>query len=131
MPIKQLTVFLENQAGGLLDVTRILKEQDINLEGFSTTEARDYGILRLIVSDTDTAHRALEEAGFTTHLMDVICIELEDRPGELYKILDILASEGIGIDYIYLITDTKIVLNVADINGTEEVLRKNNAKICG
>lgn len=131
MPIKQLTVFLENQAGGLLDVTRILKEQDINLEGFSTTEARDYGILRLIVSDTETAHRALEEAGFTTHLMDVICIELEDRPGELYKILDILASEGIGIDYIYLITDTKIVLNVADINGTEEILRKNNAKICG
>ncbi len=131
MPIKQLTVFLENQAGGLLDVTRILKEQDINLEGFSTTEARDYGILRLIVSDTETAHQALKKAGFTTHLMDVICIELKDRPGELYKLLDILASEGIGIDYIYLIADTKIVLNVADINETEEVLRKNNAKLCG
>lgn len=131
MPIRQLTVFLENQAGGLLDVTRILKERDINLEGFSTTEARDYGILRLIVSDTETAHRALKEADFITHLMDVICIELEDRPGELYKILDILAGEGIGIDYIYLIADAKTVLNVADIKETEKVLRKNNVKLCG
>jgi hypothetical protein len=131
MPVKQLTVFLENQSGGLAEVTGVLKERNINLEGFSRTEARDYGILRLVVSDTEKAHKALRDAGFTTHIEDVICIEIEDKPGELYKILEILAGEGIGIDYIYLITGTRIVLNVADINETEEVLRKNNLKLCG
>lgn len=130
MPIRQLTVFLENKKGRLAEVTRILKEQDINLQGFSTTEARDYGILRLVVSDVETAHQALGEAGFTTHLADVICVEVEDKPGELYKILDILAREGINIDYIYVIAGTRIVLSVADITRTEEVLRKNNIKLC-
>ena len=61
MPIKQLTVFLENQTGRLAEVTRILKNQDINLQGFSTTEARDYGILRLIVSDTEKARQSLKD----------------------------------------------------------------------
>lgn len=131
MPIKQLTVFLENQTGRLAEVTRILKERNINLQGFSTTEARDYGILRLVVSDTEMGSQALKEAGFTTHLADVICVEVEDRPGELYRILDVLASEGINIDYIYVIAGTKIVLNVTDIAATEEVLRENNIKLCG
>ncbi len=130
MPMKQLTVFLENQTGRLAEVTGILKERGINLRGFSTTEARDYGILRLVVSDVETAHQALKEAGFTTHLADVICIEVEDKPGGLYKILDILAREGINIDYIYVIAGTRIVLSVADIARTEEVLRRNNIKLC-
>ena len=130
MPVKQITVFLENQTGRLAGVTRILKEENINLQGFSTTEARDYGILRLVVSDVDEATAGLKNAGYTTHLADVICVEVEDRPGELFKILDMLAGEGINIDYIYVIAGTKIVLSVADVEATEQVLLKNGIKLC-
>lgn len=130
MPVQQLTVFLENQTGRLAEVTRILKEADINLKGFSTTEARDYGILRLIVSDTETARMKLKEAGFTTHIADAICIKVEDKPGELYKILDLLAGEKINIDYIYVIADTRLVLSVSDIEKTESILKKNGAALC-
>lgn len=130
MPVKQITVFLENQAGRLAGVTRILKEENINLQGFSTTEARDYGILRLVVSDVDKATTGLRNAGYTTHLADVICVEVEDRPGELFKILDMLAGEGINIDYVYVIAGTKIVLSVADVGATEQVLLKNGIKLC-
>jgi len=131
MPVKQITVFLENQAGRLAGVTRILKEENVNLQGFSTTEARDYGILRLVVSDVDKATTGLKNAGYTTHLADVICVEVEDRPGELFKILDMLAGEGINIDYVYVIAGTKIVLSVADVGAVEKVLLKNNIKLCG
>lgn len=130
MPVQQLTVFLENQTGRLAEVTRILKEADINLKGFSTTEARDYGILRLIVSNTETARMKLKEAGFTTHIADAICIKVEDKPGELYKILDLLAGEKINIDYIYVIADTRLVLSVSDIEKTESILKKNGAALC-
>lgn len=130
MPVQQLTVFLENQTGRLAEVTRILKEADINLKGFSTTEARDYGILRLIVSDTETARMKLKEAGFTTHIADAICIKVEDKPGELYKILELLAGEKINIDYIYVIADTRLVLSVSDIEKTESILKKNGAALC-
>ena len=128
MSIKQLTVFLENQTGRLAEVSKILKDQNINMQGFSTTEARDYGILRLVVDDFEKSRQLLKEAGFTTHMADVICIEVEDKPGQLYNILDILADEGINIDYIYVIAGTRIVLSVADITEAEKILIKKLLK---
>lgn len=130
MAIKQLTVFLENQTGRLAEVAKILKKQNINLQGFSTTEARDYGILRLVVSDVEKSKDSLKEAGFTTHIADVICVKVIDRPGELSNILDILAAEGVNIDYIYVIAGTRIVLSVSDIKKAEDILVKNNVKLC-
>lgn len=130
MPIKQLTVFLENQTGRLAEVTRILKEQNINLQGFSTTEARDYGILRLVVSDTEKARQGLKDAGFTTHVAEAICIKVEDKPGELHQILEILADSQINIDYVYVIAGTRLVLSVEDVNKTEEILKKNGVFLC-
>jgi len=130
MPVKQLTVFLENKLGRLAEVARILKKGNINLQGFSTTEARDYGILRLVVSDTEKARQSLKNAGFTTHIADAICVKVEDKPGELSKILDILANEGINIDYIYVIAGTKLVLSVADIKKTEDILKRNGIGLC-
>jgi len=130
MPLKQITVFLENQTGRLADVTGILKSKDINLQGFSTTEARDYGILRLVVSHVDKAKQALKDAGFTTHIADVICVTLEDRPGELHRILDLLAGQGVNIDYIYVIAGTRIVLSVANIEETEKILKENGIDLC-
>ena len=130
MPVEQITVFLENQTGRLADVTKMLSDEDINLQGFSTTEARDYGILRLVVSDVKRAKEALKNAGFTTHIADVICITVEDRPGELYKILNVLAGEGVNIDYVYVIAGTRIILSVANIEAAEEILLKNGVRLC-
>ncbi len=130
MPVKQITVFLENQTGRLAEVARILKEQNINLQGFSTTEARDYGILRLVVSDTQKARESLKAAGFTTHVAEVICVEVKDEPGQLLKILEILADSGINIDYIYVIAQTRIVMSVKDIQKTEKVLADNSIQLC-
>ena len=130
MPIKQLTIFLENQTGRLAEVAKILKNQDVNLQGFSTTEARDYGILRLIVSDTEKARQSLKDAGFTTHIAEAICVKVLDKPGELYKILDVLAGEKINVDYIYVIAGTRIVLSVNEITRAEEILKKHGIELC-
>jgi len=130
MPVKQLTTFLENQAGRLAEVAKILKDADINLQGFSTTEARDYGILRLVVSDTEKAREKLKKAGFTTHIADVICFKVEDRPGALSRILDILLGNNVNIDYIYVIAGTRIVISVTDIPRTEKILKDNNIELC-
>lgn len=131
MPVKQLTVFLENKTGRLAEVARILKNKNVNLQGFSTTEARDYGILRLIVSDLEKARKSLKDEGFTTHVADVICVKVEDKPGELSKVLDILAGKNINIDYIYVIAGTRIALSVPDIKKTEDILVENNIRLCG
>ena len=130
MPIKQLTVFLENKLGRLAEVTRILKKENINLQGFSTTEARDYGILRIVVSDVKKSREALKKAGFTTHIADAICIRVEDRPGELLNVLDTLSDAKINIDYIYVIAGTRVVLSVPELERAEKLLIEKGFFIC-
>ena len=130
MPIKQLTVFLENKLGRLAEVARILKRENINLQGFSTTEARDYGILRIVVSDPEKARDALKKEGFTTHVADAICVGVEDKPGELLHILDTLTDQKINVDYIYVIAGTRVVLSVPDIERAEKILKEKGFGRC-
>jgi len=130
MPIKQLTVFLENKLGRLAEVARILKKESINLQGFSTTEARDYGILRIVVSDPEKARDVLKKSGFTTHIADAICVGVEDKPGELLQILDTLTDRKINVDYIYIIAGTRVVLSVHELEIAEKILKEKGFRIC-
>lgn len=130
MPIKQLTVFLENKTGRLAEVARILKRESINLQGFSTTEARDYGILRIVVSDAEKAREVLKKSGFTTHMADVICVGVEDKPGELLQVLDTLTERRINVDYIYVIAGTRVVISVFDIENAERILFEKGFNVC-
>ena len=118
----------------MFGVTKILKEENINLQGFSTTEARDYGILRLVVSDVDKAVTALRNAGYTTHLADVICVEVEDRPGGLNRILDILNRAGINVEYMYAFVqhtgkNAVMIFRIDPIDEAIKLLQKNNVTV--
>ena len=95
MKVTQLTVFLENRSGRLAEVADILGQAGINIRGFSTTEAAEYGIVRLIVTDPDRARQLLHDAGFTTHFSEVLCVKVEDVPGGLAEVLDQLAAAGV------------------------------------
>ncbi len=83
MKVTQLTVFLENRSGRLAEVAGLLGREGINIRGFSTTEAAEYGIVRLIVTDPVRARDLLHAAGFTTHFSQVICVRVPDEPGGL------------------------------------------------
>ena len=98
MRVRQLTVFLENRSGRLAEVADILGKADINIRGFSTTEAAEYGIVRLIVTDPERARQLLHDAGFTTHFSSVICLRVPDHPGALATALEQLAAANVSID---------------------------------
>ena len=111
MKVTQLTVFLENRSGRLAEVTDILGKEGINIRGFSTTEAAEYGILRLIVPDPERAREILHKEGLTTHLTEVVCVGVPDEPGGLARVLDLLAEHEISVDYMYSITFNYICYN--------------------
>ena len=92
MKVTQLTVFLENRSGRLAEVADMLGKAGINIRGFSTTEAAEYGIVRLMVADPERARDLLHKAGFTTHFSQVICVGVPDEPGGLARVLDELAA---------------------------------------
>lgn len=123
MKVRQLTVFLENRSGRLAEVADMLGKAGINIRGFSTTEAAEYGILRLIVTDPDRARQILHDAGFTTHFSSVICVKVSDTPGGLAQVLDQLAEAGVSIDYLYSISFHNICFAVHDIDRAVELLQ--------
>ena len=122
MKVTQLTAFLENRSGRLAEVADILGAAGINIRGFSTTEAAEYGIVRLIVTDPEKARQLLHDAGFTTHFSQVVCVRVSDQPGGLARVLDELAVAGVSIDYLYSISFEYICFALRDVDRAVELL---------
>jgi hypothetical protein len=101
MKVEQISIFLENKPGGLEEVTRILKDAQINIRTLSLADTTDFGILRLIVNDVDKASRVLKEQGYRISRTTVVAVEVPDRPGGLHSILEVLSKNGINVEYLY------------------------------
>ncbi|HYA02557.1 MAG TPA: ACT domain-containing protein [Syntrophobacteria bacterium] len=101
MKVEQISIFLENKAGRLAEVTRVLGEGGINIRALSLADTSDFGILRLIVNDHGKAKQVLKEHGFTVGRTEVVAVEVEDKPGGLNRILQILSTAGINVEYMY------------------------------
>ena len=127
MAIRQLTVFVENKQGKLVEITRLLAEAGIDMRALSIADTKDFGILRLIVSDTDKALLELAEHGVMVKITEVAAVELPHRPGSLNGALTALNEAGINVEYLYAFLSSKgqgayVVLRVADNAAAEEVL---------
>ncbi len=101
MVVEQISIFLENKAGRLAEVTRALSEADISIRALSLADTSDFGILRIIVQDHEKAKNILKDKGFTTGRTTVVAVEVEDKPGGLNNILEILAENTINVEYMY------------------------------
>lgn len=123
MNVKQLSVFIENKAGRVSEITDVLGTHDVNIRGFSVSDTADYGIVRLIVDLPERGKEALESAGFTVKVSDVICLNLPDHPGGLASVLKVVAEAGVNIEYVYSLISTYVVINVADIDRSLSLLK--------
>jgi len=101
MAIKQLTVFVPNRKGTIVEVTDILAKNNINIRALSIAETEDFGILRLIVSDENAAEKMLKENGYLIKVVDVVGVKIGDEPGKLTAALDVLDKENINVEYLY------------------------------
>ena len=101
MLVEQISVFLENKSGRLSEVTGILTEAGVNIRALALADTSDFGVLRLIVDNKDKAIDALKDNGFTVGKTQVLAVEVEDRPGGLNSILEILKANKINVEYMY------------------------------
>jgi len=134
MRVEQISIFLENKAGRLAEVSRVLSEAGVNIRALSLADTSDFGILRLIVDNNDKAKAALKERGFTVGKTDVVAVEVEDRPGGLNHILDILSQQNINVEYMYAFVqhsgkDAVIIFRFDDIDMAVKLLQENNVKV--
>ncbi|MDK2956909.1 MAG: hypothetical protein PWQ57_2405 [Desulfovibrionales bacterium] len=101
MKVEQLSIFLENRSGRLAEVTKILQNNQINIRALSLADTSDFGILRLIVSDFEKAKSALKEHGFTVGKTNVVAVEVQDQPGGLNTLLEMLEERNVNVEYMY------------------------------
>ena len=101
MSLKQLTVFVENTQGSLVNITDTLAQNGVNLRALSIADTKDFGLLRLIVSDNDAASAALKEKDYLLKVTEVVGVKIGDQPGKLSKALAVLAEAGVNVEYLY------------------------------
>jgi hypothetical protein len=101
MKIHQLSLFLENQPGQMIEPCRLLARAGINIRTLSLADTRQFGILRVIVSDWKNAAALLENAGYVVNVTEVVAIEVGDRPGGLADLMAVFENTGINIEYMY------------------------------
>ncbi|MBO4318529.1 MAG: amino acid-binding protein [Mailhella sp.] len=104
MLLEQLSIFLENRAGRMIEVTRVLAESHINILAMSLADTADFGILRLVVDDSEKAKRVLGEKGFTVGRTSVVAVRVNNEPGGLNRVLEIIQKASINVEYLYAYT---------------------------
>ena len=129
MILNQISVFLENRTGRLDEALETLKVNDINILSLSLADTSDYGLLRMIVSDSEKCKVSLKEAGFSAHLTPVIAVKLSHQVGQLQMILAELDKAGINIEYMYAFISpvnkkAYIVLRIKDIDAATVALKE-------
>lgn len=134
MKVEQISIFLENRAGRLTDVTRVLSEAGVNIRALSLADTSDFGILRLIVTDHERAKEALKENGFTVGRTSVVAVEVDDRPGGLHRILELLSNSQINVEYMYAFVQQSgknavLIFRFDRTDQAIEILQKNTITI--
>lgn len=134
MLIKQISIFLENKKGRLAEVTQVLADEKVNIRALSLADSRDFGVLRIIVDDPNRCLDILKAKRFIAQTTEVVGIEIEDKPGGLYKVLDIIEANDINIEYMYATVDRSkdnaiVIFRVDDTKKTVEILHKNGINL--
>jgi hypothetical protein len=134
MKIKQLSIFLQNRMGSLAKPLEVLTVADVNIRAMCMADTSEFGILRLVVDDPMKGKEALEENNFLVKITDIIGVEMNDSPGGLTSVLDIIKENLIDLEYLYAFSHEKegkaiLLLHADDIDHLIDVLMENNITI--
>ena len=119
MNIHQISIFMENRAGQLAEITKLLAQENVDIRAISIAETTDYGLARMIVDDSQKASSILLQHGVVLSMTPVWVVEVPDRPAGLAELLEILATNHVDVEYMYSLFTHRngtayMVLRIAD-----------------
>ncbi len=117
--VQQISVFAENTKGAMRRITDAIHEADVNIIALVTNDSAEFGIVRMIVDDSEKAAKALKDAGYQVHCDDVLGVEMDDTPGGLNAVLKAIEDSNTNIDYLYISYDRKRSMPIAIIHTQE------------
>ena len=131
MSVRQISVFLESRPGHLRRVLDAFEDAGVSVRGYSASDTGDYGIVRFVVDDPDRALSVLTGMGAACASTEVLCAKLDDTPGELARVMGIMADCGINVAYSYSLISTYIALSTDDLARAEALLSDEPVELIG
>jgi hypothetical protein len=136
MSVKQISVFLENRKGRLAEVTQTLAREKVNIRALSLADTSDFGVLRIIVNNPERCLAALKAKSFVAQVTEVIAVEVEDTPGGLARILEVLDGDNVNVEYMYAYVEKSrdnaiVIVRIDDRERALAVLEKNGIRTLG
>jgi len=129
----EISVFLPNKPGMLGKFSKLLLENDINYRAMTIAEIDDKSLLRMVVDKTQEAIDLLKKNNYLLSIIDVLAVEIPDKPETLYEIAEILGENDVNIEYIYSSTILKreaiIILKVDKTNKALEIFKRRGINL--
>ena len=134
MAIKQLSVFVENKKGSLHEVTDALARENIDLRSMCLADTTDFGIVRIITNEPDRAKKILDDAGHAANVREINAFAVPDVPGGLAKVLNLLETNGVNIEYMYALITSEAgkaytVMRTDNTEATDKLLAENDIEV--
>ncbi len=134
MTINQLSIFVENKAGTVAEITKSIAGAGVSIRALSVADTQEFGILRLIVSDVEKAKAALHENDCVVSVTKVIGVEIPDVAGGLSSVLELMSENSINVEYLYAFITISgqhayVVLRVEDNDKAAKILKENGVKL--
>ena len=129
MPVKQISVSLENVPGKLSEVSDFLGENGVNIVALSVADTADISAIRFVANDPEKAANVLRSHGYSIKMTDVLAVEAPNHPGGLNAILRPLKDLSINVNYLYTCLgrgeNTVLIVGVDKMEEAIQVLKKN------
>ena len=132
--VKQLSVFIENKPGRLMEMLKAVAKGNIDIKAFSLADTTEFGVARMIVSDAEAAKQAINDEGVIVRICSIITIAVPDEPGALMSALEILKSNDISIEYMYAFAEkldgaSVIAIRTGNQELADEALKKGGIRV--
>ena len=130
--VNLIAVFAENKLGQMERITKVLADAGVNIRWVTIATDESLGVIKFLVDKCDLAYRKLHEAGWTVSLVEVLAIEVEDKPGGLHAVADCLARNRINVENSSgFVSNNRAVLliEVQDITGARQILVKQPLRL--
>ena len=117
--------------GSLSKPLEVISNANVNIKAMCMADTSEFGILRLVVDDPLKGKEALEENNFLVKITDIIGVEMDDTPGGLTTVLNIIKEHEIDLEYLYAFTHEKagkaiLLLHSDELDKLIDVLKDND-----
>jgi hypothetical protein len=97
-PLNLIAVFVENRPGQTARVAKLIADAGVNIRWLTIANNGSFGVMKFLVDQRDKALAALQEKGVMVSPLEVVAVEVSDKPGALQAVADLLSRNNINLD---------------------------------